>query len=44
VVTDDTFEAMAARAGKREHSLLLAISTPPKGQCCVGTRHGMLQP
>jgi hypothetical protein len=30
VVTDDTFEAMAARAGKREHSLLLAISTPPK--------------
>src|SRR5215218_1161781 len=30
VVTDDTFEAMAARAGKREKSLLLAISTPPK--------------
>jgi phage terminase large subunit-like protein len=30
VVTDDTFEAMAARAGKRDHSLLLAISTPPK--------------
>jgi phage terminase large subunit-like protein len=30
VVNDDTFEAMAARAGKREHSLLLAISTPPK--------------
>jgi phage terminase large subunit-like protein len=30
VVTDDTFEAMAARAGKREHSLLLAISTPPR--------------
>jgi hypothetical protein len=30
VVTDDTYEAMAARAGKREHSLLLAISTPPK--------------
>jgi phage terminase large subunit-like protein len=30
VVTDDTFEAMAARAGKREQSLLLAISTPPK--------------
>jgi phage terminase large subunit-like protein len=30
VVTDDTFEAMAARAGKRERSLLLAISTPPK--------------
>jgi phage terminase large subunit-like protein len=29
VVTDDVFEAMAARAGKREHSLLLAISTPP---------------
>jgi phage terminase large subunit-like protein len=30
VVTDDTFEAMAARGGKREQSLLLAISTPPK--------------
>jgi phage terminase large subunit-like protein len=30
VVTDDTFEAMAARAGKREESLLLAISTPPR--------------
>jgi phage terminase large subunit-like protein len=30
VVGDDTFEAMAARAGKREQSLLLAISTPPK--------------
>src|SRR5215218_2854082 len=30
VVTDDTFEAMAARAGKREQSLLLAIPTPPK--------------
>jgi phage terminase large subunit-like protein len=30
VVTDDTFEAMSARAGKREQSLLLAISTPPK--------------
>jgi phage terminase large subunit-like protein len=30
VVTDDVFEAMAARAGKREQSLLLAISTPPK--------------
>jgi phage terminase large subunit-like protein len=30
VVTDDTFEAMAARAGKRERSLLLAISTPPR--------------
>jgi phage terminase large subunit-like protein len=30
VVTDDTFEAMAARAGKREQSLLLAISTPPR--------------
>jgi phage terminase large subunit-like protein len=30
VVTDDTYEAMAARAGKREQSLLLAISTPPK--------------
>jgi phage terminase large subunit-like protein len=30
VVTDDTFEAMAARAGKREASLLLAISTPPR--------------
>ncbi len=30
VVTDDTFEAMAARAGKRDHSLLLAISTPPR--------------
>jgi phage terminase large subunit-like protein len=30
VVTDDTFEAMAARSGKRERSLLLAISTPPK--------------
>jgi phage terminase large subunit-like protein len=30
VVTDDTFEAMAARAGKRDQSLLLAISTPPK--------------
>jgi phage terminase large subunit-like protein len=30
VVIDDTFEAMAARAGKREHSLLLAISTPPR--------------
>ena len=30
VVNDDTFEAMAARAGKREQSLLLAISTPPK--------------
>jgi phage terminase large subunit-like protein len=30
VVTDDTFEAMAARAGKRDRSLLLAISTPPK--------------
>ena len=30
VVTDDTFEAVAARAGKREQSLLLAISTPPK--------------
>jgi phage terminase large subunit-like protein len=29
VVTDDVYEAMAARAGKREHSLLLAISTPP---------------
>jgi phage terminase large subunit-like protein len=30
VVNADTYEAMAARAGKREHSLLLAISTPPK--------------
>jgi phage terminase large subunit-like protein len=30
VVTEDTFEAMAARAGKRDRSLLLAISTPPK--------------
>jgi hypothetical protein len=30
VVTDDTFEAMAARAGKRDRSLLLAISTPPR--------------
>ena len=30
VVTDDTFEAMAARAGKRKRSLLLAISTPPR--------------
>jgi phage terminase large subunit-like protein len=30
VVTEDTFEAVAARAGKRDHSLLLAISTPPK--------------
>jgi phage terminase large subunit-like protein len=30
VVTDHTFEALAARAGKREQSLLLAISTPPK--------------
>jgi phage terminase large subunit-like protein len=29
VVTDDVYEAMAARAGKRDHSLLLAISTPP---------------
>jgi len=31
VVTDDTFEAVAARAGKREQSLLLAISTPSPG-------------
>jgi phage terminase large subunit-like protein len=30
VVTDDTFEAMSARAGKRDRSLLLAISTPPR--------------
>jgi phage terminase large subunit-like protein len=30
VVTDDTFEAMAAHAGKRDRSLPLAISTPPK--------------
>jgi phage terminase large subunit-like protein len=30
VVTDDTFEAISARAGKRDRSLLLAISTPPK--------------
>jgi phage terminase large subunit-like protein len=30
VVTDEVFEAMAARAGKRDRSLLLAISTPPK--------------
>jgi phage terminase large subunit-like protein len=30
VVTDDVFEAIAARAGKRDRSLLLAISTPPK--------------
>jgi phage terminase large subunit-like protein len=30
VVNDDTFEAMSARAGKRDQSLLLAISTPPK--------------
>ena len=30
VVTGDTYEAMAARAGKREQSLLLAISTPPR--------------
>jgi phage terminase large subunit-like protein len=30
VVTDDTYEAMAARAGKRDRSLLLAISTPPR--------------
>jgi phage terminase large subunit-like protein len=29
VVTDAVFEAMAARAGKRDRSLLLAISTPP---------------
>jgi phage terminase large subunit-like protein len=29
VVTDDVFEAMSARAGKRDRSLLLAISTPP---------------
>jgi phage terminase large subunit-like protein len=27
VVNADSYEAMAARAGKREHSLLLAIST-----------------
>jgi hypothetical protein len=30
VVTDDTLEAISARAGKRDRSLLLAISTPPK--------------
>jgi phage terminase large subunit-like protein len=30
VVTDDTYEAMEARAGKRDRSLLLAISTPPR--------------
>jgi hypothetical protein len=30
VVTDDTFEAISTRAGKRDRSLLLAISTPPK--------------
>jgi Phage Terminase len=32
VVTDDTFEAMAARAGKREHSLLLAHLHPAEGR------------
>jgi phage terminase large subunit-like protein len=30
VVTDDVYEAMEARAGKRDRSLVLAISTPPK--------------
>jgi phage terminase large subunit-like protein len=30
VVTDDTYEAIEARAGKRDRSLLLAISTPPR--------------
>jgi phage terminase large subunit-like protein len=30
IVTDDVYEAMEARAGKREQSLLLAISTPPR--------------
>jgi phage terminase large subunit-like protein len=30
VVTEDVYESMAARAGKRERSLLLAISTPPR--------------
>jgi phage terminase large subunit-like protein len=30
VVTSDVFEAMSLAAGKREHSLLLAISTPAK--------------
>ena len=30
VVTADVYESMAARAGKRDRSLLLAISTPPR--------------
>jgi phage terminase large subunit-like protein len=30
VVTTDVYESMAARAGKRDRSLLLAISTPPR--------------
>jgi phage terminase large subunit-like protein len=30
VVTTDVYESMAARAGKRARSLLLAISTPPR--------------
>lgn len=30
VVTTDVYEAVTARAGKREHSLVLAISTPPR--------------
>ena len=40
VVTDDTFEAMAARAGKRDRSLLLAISTPPKAGQTTGSCGG----
>jgi phage terminase large subunit-like protein len=30
VVTVDVYESMAARAGKRDRSLLLALSTPPR--------------
>jgi phage terminase large subunit-like protein len=30
VVTTDVYESMAARAGKRDRSLLLALSTPPR--------------
>jgi phage terminase large subunit-like protein len=30
VVTEDVYEAVVARAGKREQSLVLAISTPPR--------------
>jgi phage terminase large subunit-like protein len=47
VVNDETFEAMTLAAGKRERSLLLAISTPAGDQAGVMWRlreHALIEP